>query len=70
MKPCISQVTTLNNPFDGDLKVYGRGGWTAVELWLTKLESFLRDHSLAQARAMLKTHGIKPVAAAAQDCYY
>jgi sugar phosphate isomerase/epimerase len=66
MKPCISQVTTLNNPFDGDLKVYGRGGWTAVELWLTKLESFLRDHSLAHARAILETHGIKPVAAAAQ----
>ena len=26
MKPCISQATTLNNPFEADLGVY-RGGW-------------------------------------------
>ncbi len=46
MKPCISQVTTLNNPFEADLTVYRGGGWTAVELWLTKLETFLEAHSL------------------------
>ena len=45
MKPCISQATTLNNPFEADLAVYQSGGWTAVELWLTKLETFLRESS-------------------------
>ena len=43
MKPCISQATTLKNPFEADPAVYRGGGWTAVELWLTKLETFLAE---------------------------
>jgi sugar phosphate isomerase/epimerase len=66
MKPCISQVTTLNNAFEKDASVYSRSGWTAVELWLTKLESFLESHSLDDARAVFERNGVKPVAAAAQ----
>jgi len=66
MTPCISQATTLKSPFESDPAVYSRGGWTAVELWLTKLESFLQGHSLAEARALLESSGIKPVAAASQ----
>jgi 2-keto-myo-inositol isomerase len=66
MTPCISQATTLKNPFESDPTVYSRGGWTAVELWLTKLESFLQGRSLAEARALLESSGIKPVAAASQ----
>ena len=38
MKPCISQATTLSTPLEADLPAFARGGWTAVELWLTKLE--------------------------------
>jgi sugar phosphate isomerase/epimerase len=66
MKPCISQATTLKNPFEADPAVYGRAGWAAVELWLTKLESFLRSHSPAEALALLESNGLKPVAAASQ----
>ena len=66
MKPCISQATTLKNPFEADPSMFRRGGWTDVEIWLTKLESFLQDHSLAEARAVLESSGIKPVAAASQ----
>jgi sugar phosphate isomerase/epimerase len=66
MKPCISQATTLNNPFEADPAVYGRAGWDAVELWLTKLEAFLHNHSPADARALLETSGLKPAAAASQ----
>ncbi len=43
-----------------------RNGWTDVEIWLTKLETFLQDHSLAEARSMLEADGIRPVAAASQ----
>ena len=50
MKPCISQATTLRNPFEGDPGAYRGGGWAAVELWLTKLETFLESHSPAEAR--------------------
>jgi len=66
MKPCISQLTTLMNPFEADPAAYRGGGWTAVELWLTKLESFVQAHSLAEARAVLADCGIRPVAAAGQ----
>jgi sugar phosphate isomerase/epimerase len=66
MKPCISQLTTLTNPFEADPAAYRGGGFSAVELWLTKLESFVQAHSLAEARAVLADGGIQPVAAAGQ----
>jgi 2-keto-myo-inositol isomerase len=66
MKPCISQATTLKNPFEADLAVYQGGGWTAVELWLTKLETFLETHSPAEAIALLASAGLRPAAAASQ----
>jgi 2-keto-myo-inositol isomerase len=66
MKPCISQTTTLMNPFEADAAAYRGGGWTAVELWLTKLESFVQGRSVAEARSVLESHGVRPVAAAGQ----
>src|SRR5262245_2852663 len=66
MKPCISQATTMANPFEADPAAYRAGGWTASELWLTKLESFIAAHSLAEARSLLEASGIQPVAAASQ----
>lgn len=66
MKPCISQATTLSTPFESDLPSYARAGWSAVELWLTKLETYLEGHTVAEARGLLDSEGLKPVAAAAQ----
>jgi len=66
MKACINQVTTLSTPFEADLSAYARGGWTAVELWLTKLETFLEGHPLAEARALLAENGLEAVGAAMQ----
>lgn len=66
MKPCISQATTLKNSFEADLTAYRAGGWTAVELWLTKLETFLENHSPAEAHTLLESSGLAPAAAAAQ----
>jgi 2-keto-myo-inositol isomerase len=66
MKPCISQATTLSTPFEADLTAYAQCGWTAVELWLTKLETFLEAHSTAEARGLLEAQGLTPAAAASQ----
>ncbi len=66
MKPCISQATTLKTPFEADPPLLSRNGWADVEIWLTKLEGYLRDHSIAEARSILEADGIRPVAAAAQ----
>jgi sugar phosphate isomerase/epimerase len=66
MKPCISQATTLRSSFEADLAVFSRNGWTAVEIWMTKLESYLEAHSSAEAHELLDSSGIKPVAASSQ----
>jgi 2-keto-myo-inositol isomerase len=66
MKPCISQATTLKNPFEADPAVFSRNGWTDIEIWLTKLETFLKNHSLAEARTALASDGIRAVAASCQ----
>ena len=64
MKPCISQATTMSTPFEADLPAFARGGWQAVELWLTKLETYLEDaHRSTSARAA-RIQGLKPAAAA------
>ena len=66
MKPCISQATTLKNSFDGDLTAYRGGGWTAVELWLTKLETYLESHSPSDVLTLFESSGLRPAAAASQ----
>ena len=66
MKPCISQATTLSTPFEADLDAYGRAGWPAVELWLTKLETYLRSHTVSEARALLEENQIRAAAASSQ----
>jgi sugar phosphate isomerase/epimerase len=66
MKPCISQATTLSTPFEADLPAYARAGWSAVELWLTKLETYLEAHTVAEAKSLLDGEGLTPAAAAAQ----
>jgi sugar phosphate isomerase/epimerase len=64
--PCISQATTLSTPFEDDLSCYARGGFGAVELWLTKLETYLAGRSIADVKALLTGENMKAVAAAGQ----
>jgi sugar phosphate isomerase/epimerase len=66
MIPCISQATTLSATFDADLSAYARAGWRCVELWLTKLETYLESHTVADAKALLEGEGLAAVAAATQ----
>ncbi|MBX6311337.1 MAG: sugar phosphate isomerase/epimerase [Isosphaeraceae bacterium] len=66
MRPCISQVTTLSTPFEADIPALARAGWTEVEIWLTKLETYLERHSVAEARALLDEYGVRASGAASQ----
>ena len=66
MKPCISQATTLSTPFEKDLTSYSRAGWTAVEIWLTKLETYLEGNSVADAKALIDGEGLIAAAASVQ----
>jgi sugar phosphate isomerase/epimerase len=66
MFPCISQATTMSTPFADDLPAFARAGFAGVELWLTKLETFLESHSTREAANLLADLGLHAAAAAGQ----
>jgi 2-keto-myo-inositol isomerase len=53
MLPTLSQVCSLNAPFGMDLQDYAAGQCHSVEIWLTKLEEFLKTHEIADVRRLL-----------------
>lgn len=59
----LAQVSSLPSPFDKDLEDYAAGHVDAVEVWLTKLETYLQTHSLDDVRRLVTELGIQlPVA--------
>lgn len=66
MKLCISQATTLSAPFGDDINAFADVGWTAVEIWLTKLEQYLEKNSIDDVRSLFRDRQIAPVAASYQ----
>lgn len=66
-KPCVSQATFLTTPFAADLNSVAQSGWSAVEIWLPKLEAFRRENPIADARALLVDNGLNAPAAAGQS---
>jgi len=66
MQPCISQVCSLESPFKTDIEDYAAGHCPAVELWLTKLETYLQTHSIEDAKSLLAEHGVAAPAASLQ----
>jgi sugar phosphate isomerase/epimerase len=66
MKPCISEAATLPSTFAEDVAAYADGGWTAMEVWLTKLETHLESHSTEDTVKLLADRGITLAAASYQ----
>ena len=66
MRPCISQSTTMSSRFAEDINGYADAGCDAVEVWLTKLESHLETHSLADTRKLLEDRQMTLAAASYQ----
>lgn len=63
MQPALSQVCSLNSPFEKDIEDYAAGQCRAIELWLGKLEGYLETHSLDDVRRLLDAHEmVAPVA--------
>ncbi len=54
MLPTISQVCCLNSPFDRDLEDFAGAGCQSVEVWLTKLETYLEKRPLKDVRYWLE----------------
>jgi 4-hydroxyphenylpyruvate dioxygenase len=66
MRPCISQAVTLSTTFADDVNSYADGGCHALEVWLTKLESHLEKHSVAETRKLLDDRDMTLAAASYQ----
>jgi sugar phosphate isomerase/epimerase len=66
MFPCFSQATLLSIPFAQDVAAAAEGGFTALEVWLTKLETHLESASLAQTQSLLQDHNLRVAAASYQ----
>jgi 2-keto-myo-inositol isomerase len=66
MRPCISEATTLASRFDEDVNGYADGGCHALEVWLTKLETHLEKHSIAETRKLLEDRQMTLTAASYQ----
>jgi 4-hydroxyphenylpyruvate dioxygenase len=66
MKPCISEATTLPSTFEEDVRAYSDAGCSALEVWLTKLETHLESHSLADTRKLLEERHMQLAAASYQ----
>jgi len=52
MLATISQVCSLESPFEKDLEDYAAGHCGSIEIWLTKLETWLQRHSLDDFRRL------------------
>jgi sugar phosphate isomerase/epimerase len=66
MKPCISETTTMPRSFSDDVNAYADAGWNAMEVWLTKLETHLEQHSAGDTRQLLLDRQMTLAAAAYQ----
>jgi 2-keto-myo-inositol isomerase len=66
MKPCISEATTLPCTFAEDVAAYADAGCSGMEVWLTKLETHLENHSTADTRKLLEDRQITLAAASYQ----
>ncbi len=66
MKPCISEATTLSATFAEDVAAFASAGWPAMEVWLTKLETHLQNHSVLETKKLLDEKKIALAAASYQ----
>lgn len=66
MPLCLSQICCLNSPFDRDLEDFAGAGCTHVEVWLTKLETYLENHPLKDVRYWLEKTGLTLAVASLQ----
>ena len=66
MIPTLSQVCSLSSPFEDDIIDYAAGKCQSIEIWLTKLETYLQSRSLDDARRLFEENGVTVPAASFQ----
>ncbi len=54
-------ATTMTSDLETDVAVSAQAGFTALELWATKVDRYLTNHSLADLKALLDGKGVAPL---------
>ncbi|MFO0903011.1 MAG: sugar phosphate isomerase/epimerase family protein [Pirellulales bacterium] len=63
MKPTLSQVCSLPSSLPTDFEEYSAGQCRSIELWFTKLETYLQSHSVDDFRRLRERYEVAtPVA--------
>ena len=66
MQPALSQVCSLHARFEQDIEDYAAGQCRAIDIWLTKLEDFVKRQSVSAAKELLAEQGVVPISASFQ----
>ena len=66
MNPAVSQICTLASSFEDDVVDFSAGACKQIEVWFTKLESYLNDHTIEDAHKLLREHEVLLPAASMQ----
>ncbi len=66
MKLCLSEATTMPSSFAEDVENISDAGCQAMEVWLTKLETHLEKHSVAETKRWIADRGMALAAASYQ----
>ena len=54
-------ATTMTSDLETDVAATRRAGFTALELWASKIDRYLATHSIAELRGLLESNGIAPM---------
>lgn len=61
MKLGFHGATTMTSDLETDVAATAQAGFKALELWATKVDRFLADHSRSELDALLKNAGVSPM---------
>lgn len=60
MKIALNGATTMHADLETDIRAAGAAGFDLVELWASKLRSYLETHAIAELRALLTENNVEP----------
>lgn len=62
MKLAFHGATTMTSDLETDVAVTAGAGFTALEVWAAKMETYLAAHTLDELHALFVDHGVSPAA--------
>lgn len=54
-------ATTMKASLPEDIRAAAAAGFTALEIWASKMDAYLEAHSPAELRGLFDVHGVQPV---------